>query len=73
MTELRTGRVVRTDAEGRPLPYLDAIEFVELGEAEGDEDVVSDGLATLLGGWQYEETAVADIDSEMRRWGVLQG
>ncbi|MFA6220451.1 MAG: peptide chain release factor 2 [Erythrobacter sp.] len=25
----------------------DAIEFVELGEAEGDEEVVSDGLATL--------------------------
>jgi len=27
----------------------DAVEFVELGEAEGDDDVVSDGLATLLG------------------------
>lgn len=27
----------------------DAVEFVELGEAEGDEEVVSDGLSTLLG------------------------
>ncbi|MCA9994989.1 MAG: NAD-dependent epimerase/dehydratase family protein [Anaerolineales bacterium] len=51
--------------------YADLSRIQRLGYTP--EVAFADGLATLLGGWQYEETAVADIDSEMRRWGVLQG
>ena len=52
--------------------YADLSRIQRLGYAP--EVAFADGLATLLGGWQYEQqTAVADIDSEMRRWGVLQG
>lgn len=37
------------------------------------EVAFADGLATLLASWTYEKTAVADIDAELRRWGILQG
>ena len=55
--------------QGR-LPQLGVWTYLLLGFLI----VLQGPLATLLGGWQYEQqTAVADIDSEMRRWGVLQG
>ena len=43
----------------------------ELGYAP--EIAFADGLATLLASWTYEGTNIADIDAELRRWGVLQG
>jgi dTDP-L-rhamnose 4-epimerase len=51
--------------------YADLRHIQQIGYTP--EVAFADGLATLLSSWSYDHTAVADIDGELRRWGVLQG